>query len=81
MTGYLLYKATLVPRFISILGMVGGPVIFTCGVLVMFGMFTQTSLWGGLLALPVFVYEMSLAIRLLSRGFNKSEVEVVTVLW
>lgn len=80
MTGYLLYRSKLVPRFISILGMVGGPVIFTCGVLVMFGMFTQTSLWGGLLALPVFVYEMSLAIRLLSRGFNKTEVEVVTVL-
>ncbi|HQW25439.1 MAG TPA: DUF4386 domain-containing protein [Saprospiraceae bacterium] len=80
MTGYLLYRSKLVPRFISILGMVGGPVIFTCGVLVMFGMFTQTSLWGGLLAIPVFVYEMSLAIRLLSRGFNKTEVEVVTVL-
>jgi hypothetical protein len=80
MTGYLLYRSKLVPRFISILGMIGGPVIFTCGVLVMFGMFTQTSLWGGLLAIPVFVYEMSLAIRLLSRGFNKTEVEVVTVL-
>ncbi|HQW03225.1 MAG TPA: DUF4386 domain-containing protein [Saprospiraceae bacterium] len=80
MTGYLLYKSKLVPRFISILGMIAGPIISSCGVMIMFGMFTQTSLWGGLLAIPVFVYEMSLAIRLLSRGFNKTEVEVVTVL-
>ena len=80
MTGYLLHKSKLVPRFISIMGMIGGPLIFICGVLVMFGLFTQTSLWGGLLAIPVFVYEMSLAIRLLSKGFNRTESEVVTVL-
>lgn len=80
LTGYLLYRSKLVPRFISILGMIGGLLITSCGVMIMFGLFTQTSLWGGLLAIPVFVYEMSLAIRLLSRGFNKTEVEVVTVL-
>lgn len=80
MTGYLLHRSKLVPRFISILGMIAGPLIFTCGVLVMFGVFPQVSLWGGLLAIPVFVYEMSLAIRLLSRGFNTTKVEVVTVL-
>lgn len=80
MTGYLLYRSKLVPRFIFILGMIGGLLISSCGVMIMFGLFTQTSLWGGLLAIPVFVYEMSLAIRLLSRGFNKTEVELVTVL-
>jgi Domain of unknown function (DUF4386) len=80
LTGLLLYKSKLVPRFISILGMIGGPLILACGVLVMFGLFPQQSLWGGLLAIPVFVYEMSLAIRLLSKGFNKTESEVVTVL-
>lgn len=80
MTGYLLYRSKLVPRIISILGMIGGLLISSCGVMIMFGLFTQTSLWGGLLAIPVFVYEMSLAIRLLSRGFNKTEVELVTVL-
>jgi len=80
MTGYLLYKSKLVPRFISILGMIGGPTIFMCAVLVTFGLFPQLSLWGGLMAVPVFVYEMSLAIRLLARGFNEREVEVVTVM-
>lgn len=80
LTGFLLYRSKLVPRFISIMGMVGGPLILTCGVLVMFGVFPQVSLLGGLLAIPVFLYEMSLAIRLLSRGFNTMEVDVVTVL-
>ena len=80
MIGFMLYKSKLVPRTIAIMGMVGGPLIFVCGVLVMFGAFPQISLWGGLLAIPVFLYEMSLAIRLLSRGFNNNEVEVVTVM-
>jgi hypothetical protein len=80
MTSYLLHKSKLVPRFISIVGMIGGPMIFMCAILVTFGLFSQVSLWGGLLAIPVFLYEMSLAIRLLSKGFNASEVEVVTVL-
>jgi len=80
MTAYLLYKSKLVPRFITVLGMIGGPMIFMCAVLVTFGFFTQTSLWGGLMAIPVFLYEMSLAIRLLVKGFNSTEVEVVTVM-
>lgn len=80
MIGFMLYKAKLVPRTIAIMGMIGGPLIFACGIMVMFSVFPQTSLWGGLLAIPVFLYEMSLAIRLLARGFNATEVDVVTVL-
>ncbi len=80
MIGYMLYTSRLVPRTIAIMGMVGGPLIFACGIMVMFGVFPQVSLWGGLLDIPVFLYEMSLAIRLLSRGFNANEVDVVTVL-
>lgn len=80
MTGYLLYKSKLVPRFISIMGMIGGPMIFMCAIFVTFGLFPHLSLWGGLMAIPVFLYEMSLAIRLLTKGFNATEVEVVTVL-
>jgi len=80
MIGFMLYKSRLVPRFIAVMGMIGGPLISVCGVLVLFGVFPQISLWSGLLAIPVFLYEMSLAIRLLSKGFNASKVDVVTVL-
>ena len=72
MTGYLLYKSKLVPGFISILGLVGGPLISICALLVTFGTFPQVSFWGILLAIPVFVYEMSLAVWLLIKGFNST---------
>ncbi|HYG01882.1 MAG TPA: DUF4386 domain-containing protein [Chryseosolibacter sp.] len=69
MTAYVLYKTKLVPRAVSTLGLIGGPLIFLCGVLVTLGLFNQISIWGTLLAIPVFAYEMSLAIWLVSKGF------------
>jgi hypothetical protein len=80
MTAYLLYQSKLVPRFISFLGLVGGPLISTCGILVLFGSFSQVSVWGGLLAIPVFLYEMILAIWLLVKGFSSPVANPVTVL-
>ena len=74
MTAYILHKANLVPRFVSILGLIGGPMIFSCGVLVTLGLFDQISVWGALLAIPVFVYEMSLALCLITKGFNQKAI-------
>ncbi|MDI5950373.1 DUF4386 domain-containing protein [Flavobacterium yafengii] len=74
MMSYFLYKSKLVPRYISIFGLVGGPLIFTCAVLVMFGVFLQVSVWGAILAIPVFAYEMSLAIWLIAKGFNSTQL-------
>ena len=70
MTGYLLHSSKLVPRSISLSGIIGGPLIFICAILVTFGVFPQVSVWGGLFAVPVFVYEMSLAVRLILKGFS-----------
>lgn len=70
MTAYVLYKSRLVPRLVSILGIIGGPLIFLCGVLVTLRIFDQISIWGSLFAIPVFTYEMSLAIWLVAKGFN-----------
>ncbi|WP_238540538.1 DUF4386 domain-containing protein [Paenibacillus mucilaginosus] len=50
---YIFYKSRLVPRFIPILGMTGSVLVFLCALLVMFGVFTQLSVWGAVLALPV----------------------------
>jgi Domain of unknown function (DUF4386) len=80
MTSYLLYKSKLIPRAIAVLGLVGGPLIFASGLLVLFGSFLQISFWGFMLAIPVFLYEMSLAIWLLVKGFNLIVVDPVTVL-
>ena len=74
MTSYLLYKSNLVPRFVSVLGLVGGSLIFSCGVLVTLGLFAQISVWGALFAIPVFAYEMSLAIWLIAKGFKATPI-------
>ncbi|GJF31055.1 hypothetical protein KNE206_37550 [Kitasatospora sp. NE20-6] len=74
MMGWFLHRSRLVPRFIAVMGMVGGPLIFASAVLVLFGVYEQISLWGSLAALPVFAYEMALAGRLVVRGFDRAAV-------
>lgn len=72
MYSYIFYKSKLVPRFIPILGMTGATLVFIAGVLELFGVIQQVSVWGALLALPVFANEMTLAIWLIIKGFNES---------
>ena len=74
MMSYFLYDSKLVPRVISILGLAGGFLILVCALLVMYGVFLQVSAWGAILAIPVFAYEMSLAVRLIVKGFNSTVV-------
>jgi hypothetical protein len=74
MMSYFLYDSKLIPRFISVLGLAGGFLILACALLVMFGVFLQVSTWGAIFAIPVFAYEMSLAVWLIVKGFNSSVV-------
>jgi hypothetical protein len=69
---YIFYKSGLVPRFIPILGMTGAVLVFSASLFEMFGVFSQVSVWGGLLSLPVAANEMILAVWLIAKGFNKS---------
>ena len=72
MYSFIFYKIKVVPRFISILGMIGATLIFTCALFVMFGVFTQLSVWGAILAIPIAAFEMILAVWLIVKGFNRS---------
>lgn len=67
---YLAYRARLVPRFIAVLGLVGGPLICASGVAVMFGAYAQVSVAGSAAALPVFAWELALAGWLIVKGFG-----------
>ncbi|MFD3723704.1 DUF4386 domain-containing protein [Streptomyces sp. NPDC058671] len=67
---YLAYRARLVPRFIAVLGLVGGPLICASAVAVMFGAYEQLSVAGASAALPVFAWELGLAGWLIVRGFG-----------
>ncbi|RZU33683.1 DUF4386 domain-containing protein [Blastococcus saxobsidens] len=68
----IMHRSGLVPRWIATLGLVGGPLILASGVAVLLGRYEQVSVVGALAALPVFAWEMSLAVHLLARGFRSS---------
>lgn len=71
---YLMYQSGLVPRFIPVLGFIGGPLVFASNAAVMFGLYPQISTWAGLAAIPVFAWEVSLALWLIVKGFNATAV-------
>ena len=71
---YLMYRSGLVPRVIARLGLVGGPLIFASGIAVLFGAYDQVSPFGVLVALPVFAWEVSLAVYLIVKGFKASPI-------
>lgn len=79
LTSYMLYKSKLIPKTIAFLGLIGGPLIFLSAILVMFGFYKQISLMGTITALPVFFYEMSLAIWLIAKGFDISKLEILKI--
>ena len=72
---YLLYRTGLVPRKLGLFGIVTAVMVFIAGLLDMFGVVDPISTIKGLIALPVGVYEMSLALWLIGKGFHKQNLE------
>ena len=68
--GYLMYRSGLVPRRLAQLGMVGGALICASGVAVSFGVFDKGSLAQGIATIPGFIWELSLGIYLIVKGFK-----------
>jgi hypothetical protein len=68
--GFLLYKSRLVPRALSMIGIVGGPVLIAGYLAVLFGLVGQHAPLAGLSALLVALFELSLGVWLVVKGFN-----------
>jgi Domain of unknown function (DUF4386) len=66
----LMYRSRLVPRAIAVIGLAGGPLIFLSAFGVLLGAYSQLSLAGSLPAVPVAVWEMSLAVWMITKGFR-----------
>jgi hypothetical protein len=75
--GYLLYQSRLVPRSLSLIGLIGGPVLIIGYLAVMFGLLGQHSSLAGLSALLVALFEFSLGIWLIVKGFNSKAVAIL----
>lgn len=72
--GILLYKSRLVPRTLSIIGIAGGLPLIAGYLAVMFGAIERISPLAALSALPVAVFEISLGIYLVVKGFRSSAI-------
>jgi hypothetical protein len=71
---YLLYQSKLIPRWLSGWGFIGATMLLAVGLLGMFGLVTEFSVLGILLALPIALNEMVLAVWLIVKGFNPSAI-------
>ena len=70
--GYLMYRSGLVPRRMTWLGLVGGPLIIASGTAVMFGVDHPGGTLQGLATIPEGLWELSLGIYCTLKGFKPS---------
>jgi hypothetical protein len=66
----LLYRSRIVPRWIALWGLVAIPLYVSAYLLAMYGVIGANSAEVDLLALPMFVQEMVLAVWMIARGFR-----------
>jgi hypothetical protein len=69
---YLMYSSGLVPRGLTVLGLVGGAGICISGVAVVLGLTNNGSPVQLAASIPEFVWELSLGIYLITKGFKTS---------
>lgn len=72
--GYLMYRSRLVPRRMALLGLIGGPLAFLAGILVVFGAFKAGGAPLFLMTIPEIAWEASLTIYLIVKGFKPSPI-------
>jgi hypothetical protein len=68
--GTLMYRSRLVPRVIPTLGLIGAPLLLTSTIATMFGINHLGSLWSTMAVAPIFVWELSLGVYLVVKGFR-----------
>ena len=69
--GYMMYKSELVPRWMAMFGLIGGPLLILAAFLVMFDVIEIGSPIDGLLTIPEAFWEISLGIYLVVKGYRR----------
>ena len=70
--GYLMYRSGLVPRKMTWLGLIGGPLIILSGTAVLFDLADQGGALQGIATIPEALWELSLGIYCTLKGFRPS---------
>jgi hypothetical protein len=71
---YLLYQSKLVPRWLSVWGLIGAVLLLAGALLRIFGSIAETSTLATFIFLPIAVQEMVFAVWLIVKGFNSSAI-------
>jgi hypothetical protein len=76
---YLLFQSRLIPRFISVWGLIGAPFSLAAGVIAIFGHRAGASMASMptasmILGVPIMLNEIFLGIWLIAKGFNPSAI-------
>ena len=72
--GSLLYRSRLVPRVLPIVGFIGAALLLSSDIAVLFGLWDRISAPSGLLAIPIALWEFSLGVYLIVKGFRPSPI-------
>ena len=72
--GYMMYRSGLVPRGMAMLGLIGGPLVMATGIAVMFNAIERGGAVQGIATIPEFLWELSLSIYCIVKGFRPSPV-------
>jgi Domain of unknown function (DUF4386) len=72
--GYLMYRSGLMPRGLTWLGMIGGPLQSLAGIGVLFDLYDAGGPVQGILTIPEIIWELSLGIYPLIWGFKSSPI-------
>lgn len=67
--GTLLYRSSLVPRVIPVMGLVGAPLLLASGIATYFGHNDQLSPWSFAATLPIAAWELTIGTYMLTKGF------------
>ena len=72
--GSLLYRSRLVPRIIPLVGLLGAPLLVISDIATLFGLKEPVSALAALAALPMALWEFSLGVYLIVKGFKPSPI-------
>lgn len=70
--GTLMYRSRLVPRILPTMGLIGAPLLIAAQIAVLFGLTDRISAIAAVAALPIALWEFSLGVWLVVKGFNPS---------
>ncbi len=75
--GFVLYRSRLVPRIIPLVGLIGAPLLASSTIGIMLGINHEGSVWQGVATVPIFLWELSVGLWMLIKGFDSTAVTAI----